>query len=322
MIDIINSFKDCKALVIGDSMLDTYLWGNVNRISPEAPVPIVSLNKRENRLGGAANVALNIKSLGAEVALCCVTGNDPEAKLFNDLLQSNKIGTDAVVVDESRITSVKNRIISNNQHLIRIDNESTDDLDESITNQLLDKIENLIQNVDVVVFQDYDKGMISAKLIERTIFWAKKKDIPVVVDPKKNNFHNYKGASLFKPNLRELEEGLKIDVDKTNIDNVKDASDKLMTALEADAVMITLSELGIFVSDGKNHNIIPTEAQKIVDVSGAGDTVISIAALCLATNQDLSSTAKLANLAAGIVIESVGVVPIETNELIKRIEHL
>ncbi|MBL4716123.1 MAG: D-glycero-beta-D-manno-heptose-7-phosphate kinase, partial [Bacteroidia bacterium] len=265
MIDIINSFKDCNALVIGDSMLDTYLWGNVDRISPEAPVPIVSLNKRENRLGGAANVALNIKSLGAEVTLCCVTGNDQEAKVFNDLLKSNKIGTDAVVVDESRITSVKNRIISNNQHLIRIDNESTEELDESITKQLLEKIENVIQDVDVIVFQDYDKGMISAKLIERSISWAKEKNIPVVVDPKKNNFHNYKGASLFKPNLKELEEGLKIDVDKTNIDNIKDASDKLMAELEVEAVMITLSELGIFVSDQDNHNIIPTEARKIVD---------------------------------------------------------
>lgn len=315
-----DSFNNQNVLIIGDVMIDAYLWGNVDRISPEAPVPILNIKKRESRLGGAANVALNIKSLGANPILCSVIGKDQHQQLFIDLLKESNLTDIGIISSEERITSVKTRLIGHHQHLFRIDDEDDSPINDRISSELKERILSLItsMNISVIIFEDYDKGVIKQDLIESIVSVANEKKIPVVVDPKKRNFLAYKNVQLFKPNVKELKEGLKVEFDHYNHSSLIDAANKLKSTLNADMVMITLSEQGILLLNNEEAKISPAHIRSISDVSGAGDTVISVAALGLAAGMTPIEFSELANLAGGLVCEKVGVVPIDKNELLNE----
>ena len=239
---IFNAFSKLNVLIIGDVMIDSYVWGKVTRISPEAPVPVVSVSKKENRLGGAANVALNIKAMGATPILCSVIGNDSESNLFLELLKDEKLSAKGILKSRGRITTMKTRVIGNHHQLIRVDEEVESDISKNETEQLLLRISHLInsEQIDVIIFEDYDKGLITPLLIEQVVKAAGKKKIPIVVDPKKKNFLHYKNVALFKPNLKELKEGLKIDFDHHDKNQLQKAVDELRKKLKADMALITL----------------------------------------------------------------------------------
>jgi rfaE bifunctional protein kinase chain/domain len=316
--EIFKSFNNLKVLVIGDVMIDSYTWGNVSRISPEAPVPVVSITKKENRLGGAANVALNIQALGATPILCSVIGNDSNGTLFLDLLKKQKLSTQGIIKDKQRITTVKTRIIAGNHQMLRVDEEIETDINNSTNQLLIKQIKNLIvkEKIDVIVFEDYDKGSITPSLIKEIVAFAKQKNIPTVVDPKKKNFLAYSDVTLFKPNLKELKEGLKIDFNHHNTAELDKTASLFIKKQKINTLLITLSEKGIYTHSAKTKKIIPAHIRNISDVSGAGDTVVSVAALCLALNLNPILTATLANLAGGLVCEKVGVVPIDKKQLL------
>lgn len=320
LLNIFDSFNEQKVLIIGDVMIDSYLWGKVERISPEAPVPILNIQKRENRLGGAANVALNIKALGATPILCSVIGKDQHEQLLLDLLKDSEMSTMGILSSNERVTTVKTRLIGHQQHLFRIDDEDDSPLSASLNKELSEKIINIIssEKISVIIFEDYDKGVIQKELIEKIVSLANEKKIPVVVDPKKRNFLFYKNVQLFKPNIKELKEGLKIDFDHYNHPHLIDAAKKLKEHLSSEMVMITLSEQGILLLNDEEAKISPAHIRSISDVSGAGDTVISVAALGLAIGMPAIEFSELANLAGGLVCEKVGVVPIDKNELLNE----
>jgi rfaE bifunctional protein kinase chain/domain len=313
-----KEFDQINALVIGDVMIDSYFFGKVNRISPEAPVPIISVNKKEHRLGGAANVALNLKSLGAKPIVCSVAGNDKNAKLLSKLFKNENITTNNILLDNSRVTTVKTRMIGNNTQLLRVDEEITDNINEELENKLINSIKSTIdkQNISVIIFEDYDKGVITPNLITEIVDYANKKGIPTTVDPKKNNFLNYKNVTLFKPNLKELKEGLKEDF--LDIDNIDYYLTKLNELIPHKISFVTLSEHGVFITDFNEKHRISAHLRNIADVSGAGDSVISVASLALAVGMNLKEIAELANLAGGLVCEKVGVVPIEKTILLNE----
>jgi rfaE bifunctional protein kinase chain/domain len=315
---VFDIFPSLKALVIGDVMIDSYLFGSVDRVSPEAPVPVISVNKKENRLGGAANVALNVKALGAHPILCCVVGNDHNANDFFELMAHNGLDTSGVIKDSSRPTTVKTRVISQQQQMLRIDEEDSSNLDLNVTDQMTEKILSILEEtqIDVIIFEDYDKGLITPELIKAVVSRANELNIPTTVDPKKRNFTAYEDVTLFKPNLKELREGLNIYVEPINLSNLKSGFNSLKELLRCENALVTLSELGMFITDGGEINeIIPAHVRNIADVSGAGDTVISVASLSLAAGMDALFATKLANLAGGLVCEKVGVVPIDGEHL-------
>jgi len=318
---LFDSFNDLNVLIIGDVMIDSYLWGHVSRISPEAPVPVVAVDKRENRLGGAANVALNVKAMGANPILCSVVGNDPKGNEFISLLEEQQMETCGIVKSTNRITTTKFRVIGNKVQMLRVDEETDTDLNESDNSELLGKFRKVLDenSINVIIFQDYDKGIITKGLIQSIVSIAKEKGIPVSVDPKKKNFTNYKNVSLFKPNLKELKEGLNIEFDSKVRSELDKAAEQLNEILHADMLLITLSEDGVLIryrNNGTNSaSIIPSNVRSISDVSGAGDTVIGIASLCLAKNIDPEEMAFIANLAGGLVCERVGVVPVDKEQL-------
>jgi rfaE bifunctional protein kinase chain/domain len=323
--DIFNKFNSLKVLVIGDVMVDSYLWGKVERISPEAPVPVVAVNKRESRLGGAANVALNIQALGATPILCSIIGDESKGDSFSELLRKQDMTDEGIIKSANRITTTKFRIIGNHSQMLRVDEEVDNDLTEKETIQLYNRVAKLIETkkIDVIIFEDYDKGIITPLLISKVSELARSKKIPVVADPKKKNFKHYTGISLFKPNLKELNEGLKLDLELSNLSELSAAVNKLHEEKAIEMVMVTLSEAGVYISKRDNtaqnsgySKIIPAHIRNIADVSGAGDTVISVASLCLALNLDIYLIASLANLAGGLVCEEVGVVPINKQKLI------
>lgn len=322
--NLFKSFEGMKVLVIGDVMLDEYLWGKVDRISPEAPVPIVAIEKRESRMGGAANVAINLQAMGATPLLCSVIGGDLNGRTFIDLLQQMGMVPDGLVQSADRPTTVKTRIIGNNHQMLRVDEEWLIDISAAERKQLLGRIESFIQHndIDVIIFEDYDKGVISKALIEQVVKWSKAKHIPVAVDPKKRNFNYYKNVTLFKPNLKELREGMKLDLDKDHLEEVQKAIAKLATDYSIENVLLTLSEKGVMINAERESIHLPAHVRTIADVSGAGDTVISVAALCLAAKTDSELLAGLSNLAGGLVCEHVGVVPVDKNELLKEAKRL
>ncbi len=311
-------------MVIGDVMLDAYLWGKVDRISPEAPVPVVTVHKRESRLGGAANVAINLSAMGASPLLCAVIGDDRNGEELLLLMRELNMNTDGMVGSGERVTTVKTRVIGNNHQLIRVDDEVLYDLSEKEQHHLLSKIRSLLdlQKPDVVIFEDYDKGVLGANVIEQIIQYCKERSIPTAVDPKKKNFMFYRGVTLFKPNLAELKAGLKIDLDKTDAEQLHTASRSFQESQQIDMLMVTLSEAGVYYSKGDEHAILPAHIRNISDVSGAGDTVISIASLCLALGLQPKNISALANLAGGLVCEKVGVVPIDKLQLQQEASHL
>ncbi|MEJ6978899.1 bifunctional ADP-heptose synthase [Pedobacter sp. P351] len=321
---LFQQFNNLSILIIGDVMMDSYLWGNVERISPEAPVPVISVRKKENRLGGAANVALNIQALGANPIICAVVGTDKEGDDFINILKEKQLSTSGILQLDSRPTTVKTRVIGHHQQMLRIDAEVDEEISRYDSERLFSTIKLLLNNqqIDAIVFEDYDKGVISEFLIKEVVTIAKAKNIITIVDPKKRNFLKYKGVTLFKPNLKELREGLKTDVNPDNREELEVSVQTLQTLLEADMIMVTLSEHGVYMHSGNGKKIIPAHIRNIADVSGAGDTVIATTAVCLAAGYDEFTTASIANLAGGLVCESVGVVPIDKNELLKEIQSL
>ena len=324
MIDFNNlfkSFESKKVLIIGDIMIDSYMWGISNRMSPEAPVPIVEIEKYEKKLGGAGNVALNIKSLGGEPILCSVIGKDYDGKLIKDFLQEKNISSKGILIETERKTTVKTRIIANNKHQIRIDEEETSSI--KIEEDLIKLIKNIIQGVDVVILEDYNKGVLTENVIKKAIEYANKNNIPTIVDPKINNFKHYKDCTIFKPNLKEIINGMNIDVDENSKENLKKATEITRKELNAKGILLTLSSKGICINTEKYFQHTPAFKRDIIDVSGAGDTVVSVAAMCLTSNIEYSILAKLANLAGGIVCEDVGVVPVNKRKLLSEaIKHI
>ena len=314
---LFSGFENLNVLIIGDVMVDSYIWGSVERISPEAPVPIVSVEERENRMGGAANVGLNIKSLGANAIMCAVIGHDEKGVDFQNLLVKEGMTNEGIVKSDNRITTTKFRVFGNHAQMLRVDEENVDDLTENDFNNLLRKIQDIFENkdIDVVIFQDYDKGVISPSLIAYVVELALEKNIPVVVDPKKKNFLEYKHVTLFKPNLKEIKEGLNLSFDNENAEQIKEAIARLKNKISADIVLNTLSGKGIIIHSNEGVEIISAHYRNIADVSGAGDTVISVAALCLALGAEANDMAAIANLAGGLVCEEVGVVPIDKVKL-------
>ncbi|MDB5274441.1 MAG: rfaE [Chitinophagaceae bacterium] len=306
------AFAGLKVLVIGDVMIDSYLWGRVDRISPEAPVPILQVENREARLGGAANVALNVQALGAVPYLCAVVGDDLDGNNFLSLLEQNNLPAAGIYQSKERITTIKHRIISGHHHLLRVDQETDKPLVKNDKQQLLTKITALLDTCDVIIFEDYDKGVIDEELITAVVKLAKAKGIPTVVDPKKRNFLHYKHVTLFKPNRKEMKEGLKWDGNLLEDKDIEAAVDNLSALLNSNMILLTLSEKGVFIKKERDPAcIIPAHIRKIADVSGAGDTVVSVAALCCALNLAPDKIAQLSNLAGGLVCEQVGVVPID-----------
>ena len=322
--EIFKSFNNLNVLVIGDVMVDSYLWGTVNRISPEAPVPIVTVKHKERRLGGAANVALNLQALGATPILCSVIGVDYEGQAFLDLLRQQKLSQKGILKSRERITTVKTRVIGNNYQVVRVDEEWEEDIVASEVDQLQQLISFILQHdkIDVIIFEDYNKGLITNKIIQKTVDLAKKLGIPVAVDPKKKNFLNYKGVTLFKPNLKELREGLKVDFSVDNGNEMQRILSSFRNRQKIATILLTLSEKGICTNSRTVKEIVPAHYRNIADVSGAGDTVISVAALCLALETDPVLLAALANLAGGLVCEQVGVVPLDKDQLLKEALNL
>lgn len=325
---LFEDFSRLNIMIIGDVMVDSYLWGKVERISPEAPIPIVALRKRENRMGGAANVAMNIKAMGARPLLCSVIGSDEKGDRFLELLERERIRTEGIVQSKERVTTTKFRIFGNNIQMLRVDEEVEHELTPHDHQKLLENITNLVEREQVhcIIFQDYDKGVISPDLISEVVTLAKQKNIPVTVDPKKKNFPAYRGVTLFKPNLKELREGMNIAADVRNPESLKAAAEKVFEALNCHYVLITLSEAGVMISQRQQTDdgaiFIPSHVRSVADVSGAGDTVISLASLCLALGCTPHEIAFISNLAGGLVCEEVGVVPVHKEKLLREVLSL
>lgn len=319
---IFESFEQQQVLIIGDVMLDAYVWGKVERISPEAPVPVLSVVRREFRPGGAANVALNIKAMGATPLICSLTGRDEAARTFLDLFGEAGISTEGLIQCDSRPTTIKTRIIGHQQQLLRIDEESTGSCSVDETALLLARIEQFLAGrpVTAIIFEDYDKGVITEELIRGVTRRAIEMNIPVIVDPKKRNFLQYRNCTLFKPNLKELREGLKTELHTSNPEAIVRAARTLREKLDAKLVMVTLSEAGILIEGNDVQTIIPAHVRNITDVSGAGDTVVSVATLGLTAGLAPAEFTAIANLAGSLVCEKVGVVPVDRNQLLAEVK--
>lgn len=310
---IFDAFNELKVLVIGDVMLDSYIWGSVDRISPEAPVPIVKVKKRDYRLGGAANVALNVQALGAKPILCALVGDDDAGSKLLECLDNQHISKSGIVISKYRPTTIKTRLIASHQHVVRVDEESDKEINKEEEAQLLTQIKELLPSCQAVIFEDYDKGVINESLITQTVTMAKELGIPTIVDPKKRNFLAYKNVTLFKPNLKELREGMKLEVDPADQKQIEYAVASLRQKLNV-GVMVTLSEHGVYI-DHQNEKIkLDAHKREIADVSGAGDTVVTIAGLCVALDLEPKWIASLSNLGGGLVCEHVGVVAIDKEE--------
>ena len=320
--DIFTRMQGLKALVIGDVMLDSYIWGRVDRISPEAPVPVVSVTRREVRPGGAANVALNLHALGAVPVICTVTGNDARGNEFKQLMESMGLSTAGQVQSNERVTTTKFRIIGNNYQMLRVDEESDRPLSESETQLFCKHIQHIIESGKpaVIIFEDYDKGVINPEVIGFVTGLAKKMNIPVTADPKKRNFAHYRDITLFKPNLKEMIEGLKTDRTDLNQESLSRLAQSFFAGQACDYLLLTLSEHGVFIAKRNGEllpecHLIPAQVRQVADVSGAGDTVISIASLCLALGVSPYHLAFAANIGGGLVCEEVGVVPVDATRL-------
>lgn len=314
---LFGKFPTVKVGVIGDLMLDTYLWGHVERISPEAPVPVVTLDRREYRIGGAGNVALNLASLGAPVSVFSVLGEDDDGTVLTALLGEKKIYTNFLIRSADRITTNKARIISRNQQMIRLDAETTRDISVSEEDRLIRQVEKYIteENPAVFILEDYNKGILTTRVISAVIELCRKSNVLTAVDPKRKNFFAYSGVDIFKPNLKEVREGLNLLAEELNLSSLQDIHLKLKEQLNHKISLITLSEKGIFYSTDGQSGIIPSHMRNIADVSGAGDTVIAVAALVYAITGNVLLTAEMANIAGGLVCEEVGTVAINKNKL-------
>lgn len=321
---LFKSFSSLKVGVIGDVMLDTYMWGQVERISPEAPVPVVTLHNKEYRVGGAGNVALNCRSLGARVTLLSVTGDDSNAVLLRKLLENNKISISNLLKSSERITTNKTRIISRNQQMMRLDEERTNDLGRNDEKVFLEKVRDYITSSrpHIIIFEDYNKGVLTEKVIREVIAMCKRSGVITAVDPKRKNFFSYKGADIYKPNMKEVKEGLNLLIDEINPSVLKKIHVELKKILSHSISFITLSEKGVYFHKDNNSGIISSHIRNVADVSGAGDTVIAVAALVYAATKNVQLMAEIANIAGGIVCEEVGTVAINREKLMHECELL
>jgi len=318
--ELFDSFKKQKILVIGDVMIDSYLWGKVNRVSPEAPVPIVSGIMQENRLGGAANVALNIKAMGAVPILCSVIGGDPRGSLFLELLEDQYLTDVGITVDDYRVTTQKTRVISGYKHLLRVDEEIDNVLSANQEERFIEIVINLVETggIDSVIMQDYDKGVITPSIIKRVIGLAAKREIPVMVDPKFRNFIRYHHVTVFKPNLKELVKGVKMESRNPDLNDVVEFADAFRKRQEIEQLMVTQSSRGIVMINDEGFIHLPAVPRNVTDVSGAGDTVISMATICYNSGLKPGQVAALSNLAGGQVCEKSGVVPVDRDQLLRE----
>jgi len=317
-------FSKLKVVIIGDVMLDTYWWGQVDRISPEAPVPVVSLQRKEHRVGGAANVALNTVALGAQTSIVSVIGTDADGVLLKSLFEEQHIDTKYLLSTDTRITTNKTRVMSRNQQMMRLDAEITTPINTDIEQALLQKFIACLdaQKPDVVIFEDYDKGVLTTSIIKEAITICTERNIVMSVDPKKNNFLAYKGVTLFKPNLKEVKEGLQLPIPAVTLENLKLVHAQLQKYLAHQISLITLSEKGMFFDTGEIAKIIPTHVRSIADVSGAGDTVIAVASLVYAATKNIELATEMANIAGGLVCEEVGTAAINKTRLLSECKLL
>lgn len=321
---LFDSFSSLKVGVIGDVMLDTYMWGKVERISPEAPVPVVSLDKKEYRIGGAGNVALNCTMLGARVSIISVTGDDTESMLLEELLESNNIDTTFLVKSKDRITTSKTRVISRNQQMMRLDAEITDELNDKDEAALLEKVKSYIaaSDPDVIIFEDYNKGVLSESIIHAVIELCRQAGVITAADPKRKHFFSYAHVDIFKPNLKEVKEGLNLLFDEVNPHLLSTIHMELRNILDHKISFITLSDKGVFYQQDATAAIIPSHLRNIADVSGAGDTVIAVAAMVYAVTKKVHLMAEIANIAGGLVCEEVGTVAVNKEKLLNECELL
>lgn len=320
--DILTKAKGLNILILGDVMIDRYLSGKVNRISPEAPVPVVSLGHRDDRLGGAGNVALNIAALGANPILCSVVGDDENGKKLLDLLAQRQLSTPGIQTSTQRKTTVKTRVLANNQQLLRVDDEDTFPLSTGEEKQYLIRLESILQNqpIHAMLFQDYNKGVLTPKIIKKSIEWAKEAGIPTIVDPKFHNFWVYTGVTLFKPNLKEIRQQVSFPIQVTTPDLEK-ATQYIQSRLNNQITLITLSDKGLYLNNAKDiQKLYPTKTQTVADVCGAGDSVISIVTIGFSLGLSLDTIAQLANLAGGQVCGMPGVVSVDPIRLLEEFE--
>jgi len=315
---IFNDFKSKKILIVGDIMIDSYRWGHVERQSPEAPVPIVNLEKKEDRLGGAGNVALNIKALGATPILCSVIGKDFSGNKLLELLRQEKICTDGIFIDETRKTTTKTRIIAHGQQVVRTDYEDIRDVNSDQIKIIKDILDKIISEIDAIIIQDYNKGLLVKDSIKTILDISSEKNIPVYVDPKKDNFFAYNKIRLFKPNLFEFESAINF---KEQDKSFEDLGKDLRKKINAEILMVTRSEEGVTLFTDKNVQTISTKARKVHDVSGAGDTAISAFVLADLCGANIEESAMISNYAAGRVCEEVGVVPISLEMIKDIVDH-
>ncbi len=314
--ELLEAFKTKKIAVVGDLMVDRYYWGTVGRISPEAPVPVVEVVEEQVRLGGAANVANNIQTLGGEPMLVGLIGNDHPGQVFIEILKERNLPAKGIVTDASRPTTIKTRVIAHAQHVVRIDNESKAECPEHIRHMIIDAVKYNIHELDAIIIEDYNKGVVTKDVIHELIAVARKYNKIITVDPKFNNFLEYKHVTVFKPNRREVEEA--IGGRLKSVGDVERAGKHLLEVLEAENILLTRGEEGmsLFESNGAITHI-PTQATNVQDVSGAGDTVVSTLTMALASGATIHEAATLANCAAGIVVGSVGIVPVKPSELVE-----
>jgi len=322
--ELFKKFSSVKVGVVGDVMLDTYIWGDVDRISPEAPVPIVSLKNKEFRIGGAGNVALNLQSLGAKPFIISVTGEDDDAIKLNSLLAAQNINCSYCIPSKERITTNKTRIISRNQHMMRLDAEITKDLCNEDQEKLLELFEQFVEKEKphIVILEDYNKGVLTEAVIRVVISVCKKAGVITAVDPKRKNFLQYKGVDIFKPNLKEVKDALNILFTDPGLELLQNIHKELALLLHHRISFITLSEKGVFYSQDTKSAIIPSHLRNIADVSGAGDTVIAVASLLYAVTKNVHLMAEVANIAGGLVCEEVGTVAINKQKLLHECELL
>jgi rfaE bifunctional protein kinase chain/domain len=317
---ILQRCRDLKVMVIGDLMLDRYLWGNVTRISPEAPVPIINIEDEDVRFGGAANVANNLIGLNVKPVVVGVVGADKWGEMFREKLLEKSLQTAGLIVDESRPTTIKTRIIGNNQHIARVDREKSHPISHDTFAKIADFIESEIPKVDAIILEDYNKGLLTVELIEKAVSLAQQHNKIITVDPKFDNFLAYRNVTVFKPNRKETAEALAMRVESEP--DIRMAGKKLLEILQAQNVLITLGAMGmaLFEANG-NVFFMPTHARKVADVSGAGDTVIATLTSVLAANGDIKEAVVVANVAAGVVCEEVGAVPITAEKLHNAFIH-
>jgi D-glycero-beta-D-manno-heptose-7-phosphate kinase len=312
--DIFSNIGKSFIAVVGDVMLDRYIWGGVSRISPEAPVPVVDVDHESDHPGGASNVALNIRSLGAIPVMFGVVGQDANAGALRELFKRANIMTDFLIEDTTRPTTVKTRVIAGSQHVVRIDYEQRAQIHPDSQRRLLDKLENHLPSISLIILQDYNKGVIGADMISRITVMAAERGIPVLVDPKFNNFFEYRGVAVFKPNRKESEDALKMRLHDEKSFTL--AAKTMMERLGCENVLLTLGEMGMLLLERSGDvTRVPTKARKVADVSGAGDTVIATLGTMLASGATITEAALLANFAGGLVCEEVGIVPVDRDAL-------